>query len=56
MSTHKVDHGKLRSLVALCWAYRVWWMVPMVLVLVGLTGLILLAKNSALTPFTYGKF
>ena len=33
-----------------------WWLVPIVIVLVGLGGLIALAGGSALAPFVYTLF
>ena len=33
-----------------------WWITPIVLFLVGLGGLLVLAKGSALAPFIYSLF
>jgi hypothetical protein len=33
-----------------------WWLLPIVVVLVGLGGLLVLASGSALAPFIYTMF
>lgn len=42
------------------WAFlmerKVWWMAPILVVLVGLSALLLLAEGSAVAPFIYTLF
>jgi hypothetical protein len=45
-----------RELIEFLWAARLWWMIPMVIVLLGLGGLIVLAQSSAIAPFIYTLF
>ena len=35
---------------------KFWWMIPMVLVFVGLGALIVMTQGSALSPFIYALF
>jgi Family of unknown function (DUF5989) len=37
-------------------ARRKFWMLPLILVMVGLGGLLILAKGSAIAPFIYTLF
>lgn len=48
--------GTLREFTQLLWKERMWWMIPMVVVLVGLMGLIVLGSSSGLGPFIYTLF
>ena len=45
-----------RELVTFLWAAKLWWMIPMVFVLLALGGLIILAQSSAIAPFIYTLF
>jgi hypothetical protein len=45
-----------RELLGFLWVARLWWMIPMVLVLLLLGGLIMLAQSSAIAPFIYTLF
>jgi hypothetical protein len=38
------------------WAQRLWWMIPMVTVLLLLGGLMIFAQSSAIAPFIYTLF
>jgi uncharacterized membrane protein len=38
------------------WQNKWWWLVPMILMLLGFCVLILLAQTSALSPFIYTLF
>jgi len=44
------------ELLGFLWQARLWWMIPMVLVLLVLGGLIVLAQSSAIAPFIYTLF
>jgi hypothetical protein len=33
-----------------------WWLIPLILLLLGLVGLLVLAEGSALAPFIYPLF
>ena len=38
------------------WVQRLWWLIPMVAVLVFLSGLVLLGQATPLGPFIYTLF
>jgi len=45
-----------RELLSFLWAQKLWWMIPMVVVL-GLFGLLMIfAQTSPLAPFIYTLF
>jgi hypothetical protein len=44
------------ELFAFLWAAKLWWMIPMVSVLVLLGGIIMFAQSSAIAPFIYTLF
>jgi len=48
--------GIMRELLAFLWAARLWWIMPMVAMLLALGGLLLLAQSSAVAPFIYTLF
>lgn len=46
----------LRELFAFFWERKLWWMIPMLVVLLGLGLLIIFAQSSAVVPFIYVLF
>ena len=44
------------ELVAFLWTARLWWMIPMVVMLLLLGALLLFAQSSAVAPFIYTLF
>jgi hypothetical protein len=44
------------ELLGFLWAERLWWMIPMVFILLLLGGLIVFAQSSAIAPFLYTLF
>jgi hypothetical protein len=44
------------ELVTFLWERKLWWMIPMVTVLVVFGTLMVLAQGSALSPFIYTLF
>lgn len=46
----------MNELVTFLWVRRLWWMIPMVLVLLGFGLLIIFTQSSALAPFLYPLF
>lgn len=46
----------LQDLWAFLWERKLWWMIPMMTVLVLFGTLIFLAQNSAVAPFIYVLF
>ena len=55
--------AKVRTRVAIAgelleffWRVRLWWMIPMVLVLLGASALLILAHTTAIAPFIYVLF
>jgi hypothetical protein len=48
--------GIAGELIHLLWIERLWWMIPVVIILLGLSVLIILAHSSAIAPFIYTLF
>ena len=46
----------LGELLSFLWMRRLWWIIPMILVLLLLTGLLVFAEGSAIAPFIYSLF
>lgn len=46
----------MSELIAFLWMRRLWWMIPMVIVLLGFGLLIVFTQSSALAPFLYPLF
>ena len=46
----------MNELVTFFWVRRLWWMIPMVVVLLGFGLLIIFTQSSALAPFLYPLF
>ena len=46
----------LRELLAYMGARKKWWLLPMIVVFVGVGGLLILAQGSAVAPFIYTVF
>lgn len=44
------------ELIGFFWAMRLWWLIPMVLVLLASSVLLILAYSSAIAPFIYTLF
>lgn len=45
-----------RSLFRFLWMYRLWWMIPLVSVLLVFGALLLIAQQSVVAPFIYTLF
>jgi hypothetical protein len=56
--TEGVRHrfGIASELMEFLWARKLWWLIPMVLVLLVFGGLMVTAQSSALGPFIYTLF
>ena len=48
--------GIAGELIGFLWHAKLWWMIPMVFVLLLLGGLIIFAQSSAIAPFIYTLF
>jgi len=48
--------GIAGELLAFLWERKMWWMIPMVLVLLVVGGLIVTAQSTAIGPFIYTLF
>jgi hypothetical protein len=48
--------GILGELFRYLWARRLWWLLPMIVVLVALVALLVFAQGSAVAPFIYTLF
>lgn len=48
--------GVVGRLFQYLWKERIWWMIPMVVVLLLLMGLILFSQSSVVAPFIYTLF
>lgn len=46
----------IRELARYMSARKKWWLMPIIVVLVGVGGLLILAKGSAIAPFIYTVF
>jgi hypothetical protein len=45
--------GIAGELMAFLWSQKLWWMIPLVVMLLMIAGLIAFASSSALAPFIY---
>jgi hypothetical protein len=48
--------GIAGELIAFLWQRKLWWMIPMVFVLLVFGGLMVTAQSTALGPFIYTLF
>ena len=48
--------GIVGRLCQYLWHERLWWMVPMVIILLLVGGLVLFSQSSAVAPFIYTLF
>lgn len=48
--------GVLGELLRFMWARKLWWLVPMLVVLVLLVAVLVFAQGSAVAPFIYTLF
>ena len=48
--------GIAGELITFLWQRKMWWMIPMVLVLLVFGGLMVTAQSTALGPFIYTLF
>ncbi|MGH7787918.1 MAG: DUF5989 family protein [Candidatus Binatia bacterium] len=48
--------GIAGELLSFLWQQRLWWLIPMVIVLLAFGGLMVTAQSSALGPFIYTLF
>jgi hypothetical protein len=44
------------ELIGFLWVVRLWWLIPMVLVLLATSVMLILAYSSAIAPFIYAVF
>jgi uncharacterized protein DUF5989 len=44
------------ELLSFLWEVKLWWMIPMVFVLLLCGGVVILAQSSAIAPFIYALF
>jgi hypothetical protein len=45
-----------RELIAFVWRGKTWWLTPMIVVLLLLTGVVIFLEASAIAPFIYALF
>ena len=48
--------GTIGELLRFMWARKLWWMIPMIWVLVLFAALLIFAQGSAIAPFIYTLF
>ncbi len=48
--------GTIGELLRFMWRRKLWWMIPMILVLVMFAALLIFALGSAIAPFIYTLF
>lgn len=58
---NKINYFKDRfellfELIGFLWQYKLWWMVPVIIVMVILTSVILFVQGTGLAPFIYPLF
>ena len=56
MNTFRSRSKIAGELLRFLWEAKLWWMMPMVFVLLLLGGLIVFAQSSAVAPFVYTLF
>ncbi len=44
------------ELIRFMWKRKLWWMIPMILVLIMFAALLIFAQGSAVAPFIYTLF
>jgi hypothetical protein len=52
----KTRFGIAGELLSFLWQQKMWWLIPMVIVLLAFGGLMVTAQSSALGPFIYTLF
>ena len=48
--------GIAGELLSFLWQQRMWWLIPMVIMLLAVGGLLVTAQSTALGPFIYTLF
>ena len=48
--------GIMGELLAFLWERKLWWLIPMMLVLLVFGVLLIFAQSSAIAPFVYRRF
>ena len=48
--------GVVRDLLRYLWKRKIWWMLPMIVVLVGIGALIAISLTTPVAPFVYTLF
>lgn len=48
--------GTIGELLRFMWVRKIWWMIPLILILVLFAGLLIFAQGSAIAPFIYTLF
>ena len=48
--------GTIGELIRFMWNRKLWWMIPMILLLVIFAALMIFAQGSAISPFIYTLF
>ncbi|TMQ31476.1 MAG: hypothetical protein E6K65_01230 [Nitrospirae bacterium] len=48
--------GVMGEVVGFLWQRKLWWLIPLILMLFILVPLILLSQNSVIAPFIYTLF
>ena len=48
--------GVLKELMAFLWARRLWWLIPLIVLLVTFGLLLVFAQASGIAPFIYTLF
>ncbi len=48
--------GIVGELLQYLWQRKLWWLIPMLLVMLLVVGLLVFAQSSAIAPFVYSLF
>ena len=51
-----VRMGTIGELLAFMWKRKLWWLIPMIVVIILFAALLIFAQGSAVAPFIYTLF
>ena len=57
-TNHKISArlGVLSDLFSYLWQRKLWWLIPMMVIMIFVVGLLIFAQGSPLAPFIYSLF
>lgn len=51
-----VRFGIVGELIRFLWVRKLWWLIPMIIIVVVFAGLLVVAQGSPIAPFIYTLF